>query len=104
VLNEERLKTVPELKDVPCTKELGISLTLGPWRGAAVKKGTPEDVKKYLIAALEKVNTDSEFNQIKEKEMTNLKDGYMSPETFQKAWDEEYANYVEIFKKSGLIK
>jgi putative tricarboxylic transport membrane protein len=104
VINEQRLTSVPELKEIPCTKEMGIALTTGPWRGFSIKKGTPEDVKKYLIAVFEKVNKDPEFNKIKEKEMTNLKEGYMSSETFKKVWDEEYALYLDIFKKRGLVK
>jgi tripartite-type tricarboxylate transporter receptor subunit TctC len=41
--------------DVPTAKELGFDIgNLVGWRGVFIRKGAPEEVKKYLIAAIEK--------------------------------------------------
>ncbi|MBA3479697.1 MAG: tripartite tricarboxylate transporter substrate binding protein [Lautropia sp.] len=57
---EERLPTHP---DVPTFKELGIDMVTGVYRGVAVPKGTPEDVRKQLSDAFGKVNQDHAFRQ-----------------------------------------
>jgi putative tricarboxylic transport membrane protein len=104
VLNDKRLTMVPELKDVPCTVELGIDFTQGSWRGFCVKKGTPADVTQYLIEAFDKAYQDKAYKDMEQKEMTNLRPGYLSAADFRKSWDSEYASLKEIFKQTGLIK
>ena len=49
------------LPDVPTMTELGYPIVTGTWRGIAVPKGTPEDVKAVLGAALEKAVAEKEF-------------------------------------------
>ena len=49
------------LPDVPTMTELGYPIVTGTWRGIAVPKGTPEDVKAILGAALEKAVAEKEF-------------------------------------------
>jgi len=51
VLGDKRLADLP---DVPTAKEKGIDLVLGTWRGASVKKGTPESIVKTLEGAFRK--------------------------------------------------
>lgn len=41
---------------------------------------------------------------MEKKEMTNIKPGFLKADDFQKEWDREYNDYVEIFKQLGLIK
>lgn len=45
VASEERMDSLP---DVPTFKELGYEFYYGAWRGVAVPKGTPQDVKDIL--------------------------------------------------------
>lgn len=104
VLNDKRLDSVPELKDVPSSKELGIDFTLGSWRGFCVKKGTPEEVKKYLIEIFEKAYKDPAYAEMEKKEMTNLRSGYLNAADFKKSWDEEYKLFEDIFKQTGVLK
>ncbi len=104
VLSEKRLENVPELRDVPCSVELGIDFTQGSWRGFAIRKGVPEDVKQILINALQKAHEDPDYKAMEEKSMTNIRPGYAKADDFAKIWDAEYKGYVNIFKKSGLVK
>ena len=58
VAADERVPTFP---DVPTFKELGYDMVGGAYRGVAVPKDTPEEVKKQLSDALDKVNKDPDF-------------------------------------------
>jgi tripartite-type tricarboxylate transporter receptor subunit TctC len=104
VLNDKRLDMVPELKSVPCTVEMGIKFTQGSWRGFCVKKGTPEEVKKILIDALQKAYESQAYKDMEKNEMTNIRPGYATAEQFREIWDEEYEGYVDIFKATGQLK
>lgn len=53
VASEER---VPALPDVPTFKELGYDLVGGAYRGAAVPKGTPDEIVNKLEEAFAKTN------------------------------------------------
>jgi len=104
VLNDKRLTEVPELKNVPCSKELGIDFTQGSWRGFCVKKGTPPEIQKYLIDVFEKAYRDNAYKEMEKKEMTNLREGYLSADDFRKAWDAEFQSFQQIFRQTGLLK
>ncbi len=104
VLNDTRLTQVAEIKDLPCSVELGINFTQGSWRGFAIRKGVPADVKAILIDALQKAYEDPGYKAMEEKAMTNIRPGYAKADDFAKMWDAEYQGYVTIFTKSGLIK
>ena len=104
VLNGARLTEVPELKGVPSSKELGIDFTQGSWRGFCVKAGTPIDVEKVLTQAFEKAYRDDAYKTMEKKEMTYLREGYLSAANFRKAWDAEFQSFQEIFKETGLLK
>ena len=54
-------KRVPSLPDAPTFKELGYDLVGGAYRGVAVPKSTPEDVRKAVSDRLDAVNKDPEF-------------------------------------------
>lgn len=104
VLNDTRLEMVPELKDVPSSVEKGINFTQGSWRGFAIKKGVPEEVKAVIIDVLQKSYDDPAYKEMEEKEMTNVREGYMNAEEFGKSWDAEFESFVEVFKAMGIIK
>jgi len=58
VASEER---VPSLPNVPTFRELGYDLVEGAYRGIAVPPNTPDNIKKILADACEKINRDPEF-------------------------------------------
>jgi putative tricarboxylic transport membrane protein len=104
VLNDKRLTMVPDLKNVPCSVEKKIKFTQGSWRAFVVKKGTPPEIKKHIIDAFQKAYEDTAYKYLEEKEMTNVKPGYMKADQFRKEWDTEFNGYVTIFKEAGLVK
>ena len=104
VLNEKRIDSVPELKNVPCSVEKGIDFTQGSWRAFVVKKGVPNDVKQIIIDAFQKAYEDPAYKEMEIKAMTNVKPGYADAAEFRRLWDVEYNGFVEIFKQLGLIK
>lgn len=57
VASNERLESMP---DVPTFKELGYDFNYGAWRGIAVPKGTPQEVKDILSDAFtQAMNSDT---------------------------------------------
>lgn len=58
VMAPERIDALP---DVPTMIELGYDVTSGTWRGLAVPKGTPEDVRQTLEDAFANAIADEEF-------------------------------------------
>lgn len=102
VLNDERISKVEEFKDVPSTVELGYDVTIGSWRGFVVKKGTPEEVKKYLSEIMKKTYDSEEYQVFAEQNLVNIRDGYLDSEGFRKVWEEEYKIFDEIARKVGL--
>jgi tripartite-type tricarboxylate transporter receptor subunit TctC len=103
VLHSKRLN-VPELKDVPCSVEKGITFTQGSWRGFVVKKGTPEEVKKTIITAFQKTYDDPAYKEVEKKEMTNIVPGYLNAADFRKSLDAEVTGFAAVFKELGLVK
>lgn len=58
VATEERL---PRFPDVPTFRELGYDLVSGAYRGIAVPKSTPEDVRRSLSDIIGRINADPSF-------------------------------------------
>ncbi len=51
----------PVYPDVPTFKELGFDLVSGAYRGIAVPKSAPEEVRKKLAAMIDEINQDPAF-------------------------------------------
>ncbi len=102
VLNDERITKVDEFKDVPTSVELGYQTTIGSWRGFVVKKDTPQEVKDYLIQAMENVYNSEEYQAFAEQNLVNIRDGYLNAEDFKAQWEEEYKMFDAIAVKVGL--
>ena len=58
VATEERL---PRFPDVPTFRELGYDLVSGAYRGIAVPKSTPEDIRRAISDIVGRINADPEF-------------------------------------------
>lgn len=58
IMTEKRIELLP---DVPTMKELGYNLVVASYRGYAMPKGAPMEVKAHIIEALKKMAADPAF-------------------------------------------
>lgn len=100
VLNEEQID-VEGLADCPASADAGIDFTQGSWRGFVVKKGTPQEIKDTLIAALKNAYQDPAYAELAEKNHTNIRTGYLEADEWRAQWDEEYMALSELFMNAG---
>ena len=95
-------KRLPAFPDVPTFKELGIELVGGAYRGVAVPKSTPEEVRIKLSNIIGDINKDPEFIKKMEENGFVLTDiPYEKMDAFMEANKEEYA---EIGRLLGVSK
>ncbi|MBW1972496.1 MAG: tripartite tricarboxylate transporter substrate binding protein [Deltaproteobacteria bacterium] len=99
VAAEKRAKALP---DVPTFKELGYNYVEGAYRGAAVPPGTPENVRKVLEKAFEKVNHDPTV--IKKMEDLGFIMEYYGEAESKKLVDKLTVYYRNLLKELGLLK
>jgi len=97
-------KRVEKFSDVPTGRELGYDITMGRWRGLCVKKGTPPEIVNYLADVFKKAANHSSYKAIAHASLLDLREGWKGPAEYGKFWDEEYANYKEIFEELGYLK
>lgn len=64
----------PKFPDVPTFKELGFDLVSGAYRGIAVPKSTPEEVRVKLSEMIGEINADPEFRKRMENDGMALLD------------------------------
>ncbi|WP_372712576.1 Bug family tripartite tricarboxylate transporter substrate binding protein [Ilyobacter sp.] len=102
VLNEERITQIDEFKDVPTTVELGYDVTIGSWRGFVVKKGTPQEVKDYLIGKMKAAYDTKEYQDFAALNLVDIRPGYLDAEGFYKQWEKEFLKFDAVAKKVGL--
>ncbi|WP_423408938.1 Bug family tripartite tricarboxylate transporter substrate binding protein [Heyndrickxia sp. MSNUG] len=102
VLNDERITQIQELKDTPTTVEKGYDVTIGSWRGFVVKKGTPKEVKDYLIDQMKKASETEEYKKFNAESLTNIREGFLGPDEFKAAMLEDYEMFDKVAKKTGL--
>lgn len=99
VLTEKRLESFP---DIPTAKELGYNVVHESWRGFAVPKGTPAEVKNKLVIAFEKAFNNPEFQEKAKKAKLDLV--YNGPEKFKASLDEQFPNVEKVLKQLGFVK
>lgn len=99
VLNDVRLDMIEELKDTPCSVEKGIDFTQGSWRGFAVKKGTPQEIKDYLTDVIEQVYNSAEYKEAAAKDMSDILPGYIGQKEYGDMWITEIAKFKQILVK-----
>jgi len=101
VFAEERLERFP---DVPTAKEKGADVTMGRWRGLAVKKGTPQEIIDYLASVMYKASQDPAYTKVAAASLLDIRPGWKGPKEFGEFWDEQYDKYYNIFKDLGYLK
>lgn len=105
-LDEGKMKTIiqmveeraPGFEDVPTSVELGIDVTMGLWRGVAVKSGTPPEIVEYLYAVLQDAMRDPAYIEFKEKRHQIRPDYDETPAEFQASAAKELGQIREAFK------
>ena len=95
VFTAERLK---RFANAPTAKELGIDITMGRWRGLAVKKGTSKEIIKVLHDGFRKAMDSEVYKTITHSQLLDLRPGYLNAEDFTKFWAVEDKLYSEILK------
>lgn len=99
VAMEERHPTFP---DVPTFKELGFDLVSGAYRGIAVPKSTPEDVRQKLSEMIGEINADPEFRSRMENDGMALLDvDYAGYPAFIKKMEDIY---IEAAREAKIIQ
>lgn len=95
-------KRDPNFPDVPTFKEAGYDVTFATWRGLAVPKNTPENVKKVLAESFKKGYDTPEFQDFAKKASLGL--AYLPANEFRTFLDQTSANVEAVMKKLGLAK
>lgn len=92
----ERWETLP---DVPTCKELGVDVIWHFWRGALVKKGTPEDRIKRLSDGFADLVKDEGFIRLIGK--INSRVDFLDAEKFGQLLAREQEDLKELYAKTG---
>jgi len=92
----------PSFPDVPTFKELGFDIVSGAYRGIAVPKDTPDDVKKKLSDAIAKINANPDFRKKMEADGFALID--VGADGMQAFIEEKTTGYIEAAKEAGVLK
>ncbi len=92
----------PAFPDVPTFKELGYDIVSGAYRGIAVPKSTPEDVRQKLSDMIAEINADEKFQkQMIDGGFALLDVGYgAAMDEFMATKSDEY---IAAGKSAGLI-
>lgn len=92
----------PRFPDVPTFKELGFDLVSGAYRGVAVPKSTPEEVRQQLSKMIGEINADPEFRARMENDGMALLDvDYAGYPAFIKKME---AIYIEAAREAKIIQ
>ena len=88
----------------PTARELGYDITMGRWRGLAVKKGTPQGIIDWLAFVLEKASKDPAYTKVAKKKLLDLRPGWKGPAEYDKFRDEQFKIYKDILVELGYTK
>lgn len=95
-------KRHPQFPDVPTFKELGIDWVDGAYRGIAVPKSTPQNIRKVVSDMFSEINTDPEFRQKMADGGFELVD--VTVDKMPAFMAERSKVYVDVAKRMGLVK
>ena len=99
VMSSERDKIFP---DVPTFKEQGVDVEFYTWRGLALPKGVPANIKAKISDAYKKAFDSKEFQEFAAKASLNL--AYLNAADFTKFLSQNYTDVDAVMKSLGLAK
>ena len=88
--------------NVPTLKELGISWTMGAWRGIALPKGSPPELAATLEKALAKVTQSPEYLDFMKKNGFGIR--WIGTSEFGRFLAEQDEAMGKLMKEVGLVK
>jgi len=90
------------VKDVPTSVSKGWDVTIGRWRGLAVKEGTdPAIIEKLYNAFAESMTMDT-YKQVEKDNMLDIRPGLMNGEEFSAFIQSEIEKYTAIINELGI--
>ncbi len=92
----------PKFPDVPTFKELGFDLVSGAYRGIAVPKSTPKEVRVQLSKMIGEINADPEFRKRMENDGMALLD--VDYAGYQAFMDDKIGVYGKAARDAGVVK
>jgi len=93
----------PAFAEVPCSKELGLEVTLPQFRGIVARQGTPPERVKTLVEAFRKATETREWKNFLEQWYMRT-DSYLGPEQFGPWVREQVGIMDKMVKEFGLKK
>ncbi len=99
VMSEDRLEAFP---DVPTFKEAGVDVVFGTWRGLALPKGVPAEVKAIIADSFKQGFESDAFQDFAAK--SGLVLAYQDSEAFGEFLAKNAEDVEAVMKKLGLAK
>ncbi len=99
VMSDQRDPKFPDLKTL---KELGTDLSIGTWRGFAVPKGTPQEVKDRLTECIKKTTEDEQFTKFMADRGLGIK--FLGQKEYAEFMAKSDADLGSSMKALGLAK
>ena len=96
-------KRLVAFPDLPCSKELGLDITLPQFRSIVAKKGVPADRVKILADAFKKAMNTPEWEKFAAEQYLDP-DSYMGPEKFATWITGEVETMRQFMKTFGMTK
>lgn len=97
-------KRLPVVQDVPTAIEAGADISLGRWRGIALKKGVADDQVEVLAGVFEKASEHKLYKMIEEQNMLQFRSKFQGPKEFSDFFEKEREIYRNVLTKLGYIK
>uniref|UniRef100_UPI0032177561 tripartite tricarboxylate transporter substrate binding protein n=1 Tax=uncultured Arthrobacter sp. TaxID=114050 RepID=UPI0032177561 len=97
VFSEERNSFLP---DVPTAKESGYDVPVAQYRAVAAPKGTPQEVKDKLFAAIQETFKTESYKEFNKKNMLTPKE--ISGEEVVTQWKDYAAKYKSLIEKYDI--
>jgi tripartite-type tricarboxylate transporter receptor subunit TctC len=96
-------KRLASFPDLPCSKELGLDITLPQFRSIVTKKGVTADRAKILVDAFKKAMDSPEWNKFAADQYLDP-ESYMGPEEFAPWVAGEVETLRQFMKTYGMAK